>query len=156
MMVSIYWLLFRLRCSCMCVRRDASCLDIRLRAPLRIQVRQELKKMDYNKSRINQLIKPHQADRPLRRLHWFSRGYYRAEIKNGDVFYHDLRFSRSDLWLDAEGDYIFSFRLLRNPDNPSQMIDFTQQTPNFVLSGERLSRFWRRIKGDDTVVKYDP
>ncbi len=102
------------------------------------------------------LIEPYQADRPLRRLHWFSRGYYRAAIKNGDVFYHDLRFGRSDLWLDAEGDYIFSFRLLRDPDNPSQMIDFAQQTPNFVPSGEQLSRFLRRIKGDDTVVQYDP
>ena len=102
------------------------------------------------------LIKPYQTDRPLRRLHWFSRGYYRSTVKNGEVFYHDLRFGRSDLWLDAEGNYIFSFRLVRNADNPSQMVDFKQETPNVALSGERLSRFWRRIKGDDTVVQYGP
>ena len=59
-------------------------------------------------------------------------------------------------WRDAEGDYIFSFRLLRDPDNPNQMIDLAQQTPNVVFSGELLSRFLRRIKGDNTVVRYDP
>ncbi|MEE2628136.1 MAG: metal-dependent hydrolase [Candidatus Latescibacterota bacterium] len=102
------------------------------------------------------LINPYKTHRPLRRLNWFSRGYYRATVENDEIFYHDLRFGRSDLWLDAEGDYIFSFRLLRDPDNPNQMIDLAQQTPAFALSGELLSRFWRRIKGDSTVVQYGP
>ena len=102
------------------------------------------------------LVNPYQTHRPLRRLNWFSRGYYRATVENDEIFYHDLRFGRSDLWLDTDGLYIFSFRLLRDPNDPNQMVDFAQRTPAFALSGELLSRFWRRIKGDSTVVQYGP
>ena len=102
------------------------------------------------------LVNPYQTHRPLRRLNWFSRGYYRATMENDAIFYHDLRFGRSDLWLDTDGLYIFSFRLLRDPNDPNQMVDFAQRTPTFALSGELLSRFWRRIKGDSTVVQHGP
>ena len=84
---------------------------------------------------------------PLRRLLWFSRGYYHVTREGDDTYFNDLRFGRSDIWLNTQGDYIFSFRLVPDPDNSQQILDFAQRPPAFAANSELLERFWRRIRG---------
>ncbi len=101
------------------------------------------------------LVAPYWQQRPLRALRWFSRGYYRAHREGDDVFFNDLRFGRSDIWLDADGKYIFSFRLLRDAHDADLIVDFARRPPAFAANSALLERFWRRIGGDTRVVEYE-
>lgn len=100
------------------------------------------------------LVAPYWQQRPLRALRWFSRGYYHAHREGDDLFFNDLRFGRSDIWLDADGDYIFSFRLLRDAHDADLIVDFAQRSPTFAAHSALLKRFARRIGGDVSVVEY--
>ena len=90
---------------------------------------------------------------PVQRLLWFSRGYYRVEDRADGLYFNDLRFGRSDSFLDSTGNYVFVFRLLQDPNDPTRVPDF-RQTPPFEAREENtfdariLSRLWRRIGGD--------
>ena len=90
---------------------------------------------------------------PVQRLLWFSRGYYRVEDRADGLYFNDLRFGRSDSFLDSTGNYVFVFRLLQDPNDPTRVPDF-RQTPPFEAREEDtfdariLSRLWRRIGGD--------
>ncbi len=91
---------------------------------------------------------------PLRALRWFSRDYYSVTQTKSDIFFNDLRFGRSDLWLDPEGTYIFSFRLLPDAEDPHRIADFARANPAFDIRRSLLTRFARRILGDKSVVHY--
>lgn len=81
----------------------------------------------------------------IRKLLWFSRGYYTVTEKDGTLYFNDLRFGRSDLWLSEHGEYVFSFRLIKDPENPEIVEDIFQERPAFALDGTLLQRFWARI-----------
>lgn len=94
---------------------------------------------------------------PIQRLLWFSRGYYHVERRADGLYFNDLRFGRSDSYLDTAGTYIFVFRLLADPQDPTHVPDFRQRPPFEAREGETfdpriLSRLWRRIGGDKTVA----
>lgn len=94
--------------------------------------------------------------RPLRKLLWFSRGYYQVTQEADEIYFNDLRFGRSDIWLEERGDYIFSFRLLPNPQDTEQIVDFAQRPPAFALGSELLHRFWRRVRGHHHAGEFSP
>ena len=74
-----------------------------------------------------------------------------VERRNDGLYFSDMRFGRSDSWLDTTRSYIFVFRLLQNPDDPSRVLDFRQQGPYFARDAKTLDRLWRRIQGDKRV-----
>ncbi len=84
---------------------------------------------------------------PVKKLLWFARGYYTVNIDSGETYFNDLRFGRSDIWLTNKGHYVFSFRLLRNPENPNVVTDFIRRPPSFTSEGV-LALLWERIKGN--------
>lgn len=102
------------------------------------------------------LIDDKRGESPIEKLLWFSRGYYQVEQIDGTLYFNDLRFGRSDSYLDSTGKPIFVFRLLQDPADPSHIPDFRQQSA-FATRGDNtsilrtLGRLWRRIQGDLSV-----
>ena len=94
------------------------------------------------------------TEEPVQRLLWFSRGYYQAERKDGKIFFSDLRFGRSDSWIDTTGSYIFVFRLVADPEDPSRVADFRQLDPFADADLPDLTRFWRRLKGNPDIENH--
>jgi len=87
------------------------------------------------------------ADHPIvQRLRHFSRDYYIVrQSPGGDLLISDLRFGRNDVGLTASGNYLFTFRLLK--DSNDQITGLQQaESPN-RLSGSLLRRFGTRILG---------
>ena len=96
------------------------------------------------------LLAPYKGQTPVERLLWFSRGYYQAEARSDTLFFHDLRFGRTDAWLTDSGDYIFTFRLRHNPNDSTRLIGFTQQGPTLNLGDGFLKRYTARVRGTST------
>ena len=84
---------------------------------------------------------------PVRKLLWFSRGYYTVSSEDGDLYFNDLRFGRSDSWLTSSGSYVFSFRLLRDPGDPGRIADFRRRSSGFSDRDQFLRLLWKRIWG---------
>ena len=87
---------------------------------------------------------------PVKTLLWFSRGYYTITTEDGDLDFNDLRFGRSDSWLTPAGSYVFSFRLLRDQDDPNKVTDFHRRSPDFSPN-DLFSLLWERIKGNKQI-----
>ena len=96
------------------------------------------------------LITPRRDDPPVQRLFWFSRGYYHIELRDDALYFHDLRFGRSDFYLDSTGAYLFSFRLLPDPSHPARIADIQRTNRPFDPQriDQALKRLWDRLLGD--------
>ena len=98
--------------------------------------------------RNTQLIAPRRDDPPIQRLLWFSRGYYRVEHRADALYFYDLRFGRSDFYLDATGAYYFTFRLVPDPSHPARIADIERTNPfDAERTDQALKRLWRRLRG---------
>ena len=84
------------------------------------------------------------------RLLWFSRGFYRLDLVDGEPYFVDLRFGRLASWLfpiDPQGDdYLFRFGLLPATDSgPYQ--DFLRRGRPRNLGEFPWGALWKRILG---------
>ncbi|PKD42635.1 metal-dependent hydrolase [Rhodohalobacter barkolensis] len=94
----------------------------------------------------SELIEPYLNDRALETLLWFSRGYYTAEIEDGQLIFYDLRFGRDDFWVTDEGQYIWKNVVII--DDQGTAHTFEQSIPAFNTRTENLNRYWSRLWGD--------
>ncbi|MDX1618008.1 MAG: hypothetical protein R3224_04435, partial [Balneolaceae bacterium] len=93
------------------------------------------------------LIAPYLDDLPVRRLLWFSNGYYTVENKTDGLYFTDLRFGRSDIWLsDRDAPYTWNYRLEFNSDS-SAVTGFLHFDPSFEVSSDRLASLIGRTFG---------
>jgi inner membrane protein len=97
------------------------------------------------------------ADQPvLKTLRWFASDWYIAERHDGEVHFVDLHLPRSDAWLDGiEGDYVFRFRLVGDPEQPDRLVDVQQLRPDTRIGGGALRRLFARVVGDTTAAVDD-
>lgn len=93
------------------------------------------------------LIAPRRTDPPIQRLFWFSRGFYRVEHRDNALYFYDLRFGRSDFYLDATGTYFFTFHLLPDPSHPERIADLQRINNPSALTDQALKRLWHRLIG---------
>jgi len=93
------------------------------------------------------LLGPYRDDHPVEVLEWFTMGYYKMEKSNNEVYLHDLRFGRSDFWLDETADYIWTNRLIFNEDS-TRVIDFDRAIPILDTSVQNREQIWKRFWGD--------
>ena len=94
-----------------------------------------------------QLLKPYEGQLPVDRLIWFSQGYYAAHKDSAEVWVHDLRFGRSDLWLtDRQAPFVWNYSLEFNEDS-TRVTAFRQQEPSFDARGEMWWQLIERIFG---------
>ena len=89
----------------------------------------------------------------IERLMWFSRGYYTILEEAGELIFIDLRFGRSDGWLTDEGNFIFRFRLLFDPNNPNRVLGFEQWPPSISITDEIIDRYIARVLGERLDVR---
>lgn len=96
----------------------------------------------------NQALLGDLADDPVvQRLRWFSNELYTLSKKNGELYFNDLHLPRTDNWLTMEGRYVFSFRLIRNPDKPQRLLDIAHQRPPYRITENMWRHFAQRIMG---------
>ncbi len=105
--------------------------------------------------RNSHLIADKLTEAPIEKLLWFSRGYYQIEEKNDALYFNDLRFGRSDSYLDSTGSYIFVFRLMQDSTDPRRVVGFQQQSTFATGEDGAIDRafglLWRRIKGEKST-----
>jgi inner membrane protein len=88
-------------------------------------------------------------DQPaIRRLLWFSRGFYTVTEENGALYFNDLRFGGTETWLEEKGKYIFSFQLHIEPGDPPMVSGFHRDAPQFEINQRVLRRLFTRILGE--------
>ncbi len=88
------------------------------------------------------------------RLLWFSRGFYRLDLVDGEPFFIDLRFGRLKSWLfpiAAEGDdYLFRFGLLPAKEG-GPYEDFERRSRPRKLKEFPWSALWQRVLGREVT-----
>lgn len=94
------------------------------------------------------LIEPFMDQLPIKRLLWFSKGYFTVEQTPDALYFNDLRFPRSDFYLDDSGSYVFAFKLIPDPTDPSQIVDFNQGSPSAQVPEQIFNRFVDRVLGN--------
>jgi inner membrane protein len=94
-----------------------------------------------------QLIEPYLTQPAIRKLLWFSRGYYHVKQIDNRLIFCDLRFGRSDFFLSDSGDYVFQFELLRAPEMPEKIVDISRMRPKIDISGEKFAILLQRVVG---------
>jgi len=97
--------------------------------------------------RNSELIKTIRDDRAVETLLWFSRGYYTVVYEGDELVFYDLRFGRSDLWLNENGNTDFVWKNYIRFDDDGNATGIEQTTPSFNTRSSIFSRFIDRIKG---------
>lgn len=92
------------------------------------------------------LLEPWKDNHPVEVLQWFSMGYYKMEKNGNDIYLHDLRFGRSDFWLDEDADFIWTNRFIFNSDS-TEVIDFDRSIPIIDSNVKNRQQIWDRFWG---------
>lgn len=93
------------------------------------------------------LLNPYRSQLPVERLIWFSQGYYAVNKKSDGIFFHDIRFGRSDLWLnDKPVPFVWNYRLEFNEDS-SRVVGFKQFEPSFDTRSKMIGKLIARTFG---------
>ena len=83
-----------------------------------------------------------------RTLAWFAKGWLTAERDGSVPLAHDLRFSRSDLWLNpGPAPYVFTFRFVREGGRWT----FHREGGRLDRPSDLVRRFGRRVRGDESA-----
>lgn len=83
---------------------------------------------------------------PMQRVLWFSRGYYTIKEKDNTLYFYDLRFGRSDIWMEDSGSYTWGYRF-ELTDNGREIKRFDRNDPAFNLKSGFWSQYMNRILG---------
>ncbi len=94
-------------------------------------------------------IDPYLHNLPVKRVLWFSNGYYTVQKKENILLFSDLRFGRSDLWLtDKQAPYVWNYKLQFNADS-TEIIGFEHLEPSFRGGTDQiLNKLINRIAGE--------
>ena len=95
----------------------------------------------------NDLLAGSMNEPAVRKLLWFAQGYYTVSQSGDTVIFHDMHVGRRDAFIEDEGRFIFSFRLLQDSAS-GRFTEFRLQEMSFDVSEETWNRFWRRIWGE--------
>lgn len=92
-------------------------------------------------------IEPYKQDRGVETLLWFSRGFYTVQKEDKMLVFYDLRFGRSDLWLNpGHAEYVWRNEILF--DETGKANNFKLSIPSFDTRSAIFNRFWDRIWGN--------
>ena len=99
------------------------------------------------------LLAPYAGDPPIQRIEWFSKGYYSVHQIQDTLVVNDVRFPRTDLWLDTSGAFLFSFELERTDG----VVTGFRQRPLAVPVNKTLwSRYRKRVFGNKALEIFFP
>lgn len=93
------------------------------------------------------LISKYRDQLPVLRILWFSQGYYSASHEDDGLYLHDLRFGRTDQWLENHpSPFVWSYRLIFN-DDATKVNGFERAEPNFEINQQKLIQLLNRTFG---------
>lgn len=96
--------------------------------------------------RNSKLIENNLSDYPIQQLLWFSRGIYTIEEVDGEIFFIDLRFTRSDFYLEDDGEYIFKFKLIFKGN---KVVSFDRVGPkSSMINSKAFGKLFERVLGE--------
>lgn len=81
----------------------------------------------------------------LQTLKYFSDGYYCYTDKYGELYFNDLRFGRISAWGEAQGPFVFQYKLTRGADN-SMILEKGRWNSSNSISKE-FNLLIQRVKG---------
>jgi inner membrane protein len=87
-----------------------------------------------------ELIQPLIHDEIVKRLLWFSNGYY--------LLFSDLRFGEIQTDLSLPGQYTFSWKLIERQDDSPKCLELRRAHIRIDDFGEAFDALWTRIKGN--------
>ncbi len=93
------------------------------------------------------LIEPYRQQPALRRLIYFSQGFYAVQKTSDGFVVNDLRYGRVDLGLLGGHDYIFSFRFTLILQKGEMVLRYRRLSPFSRIRPELLKLFWKRLQG---------
>jgi inner membrane protein len=96
----------------------------------------------------NELLESLQDEWAVKRLEWFSKGFYKVSRFEDDIILSDLR-------MGVEPLYFFSFAVGRVDTNGITAQAPRQVEPPSIDMGANMSRLWHRIWNEDTVVMFE-
>lgn len=91
------------------------------------------------------LIQDNLNDEVIKKLMWFSRGLYTIIEEQGELYFIDLRFSRSDFYIKQGGSFIFRFKLIIENN---KVVSFERSAPKFNLNKQTFIDLYNRILGE--------
>lgn len=104
------------------------------------------KELDFIKiGRNSELIEMQKDTRAIKRLLWFSRGYYHIWENEGELYFSDLRFGRSDFWMGYGGNFIFNYKLIL--EDEGEITGFERGTPSFERKDGLLNEYFQAVFG---------
>jgi inner membrane protein len=85
----------------------------------------------------------------LKRLLWFSKGFYHVTDVDGNLHFNDLRFGSYNSWNGDMQNYVFSFQIKHDSDFPD-MVSFAQVQMPVDIKWEDFESLWARTLGYET------
>jgi inner membrane protein len=95
----------------------------------------------------NNLLEPLQGEWAVKRLQWFSKGFYKVSRIGDEIVLSDLR-------MGVEPLYFFSFAVGKVGTGGIVAQSPRQVDPPEIDMGQSISRLWRRIWDEDILVLY--
>lgn len=80
---------------------------------------------------------------PLKRLHWFSNGYYVFTRNEGRLYINDMRFGKAGISFNDKAPFIFSWEVLREKGT----VQIRRNTSPFKWDDNAFDDLFQRIKG---------
>lgn len=98
-------------------------------------------------ARNDELIEPYKNTRAVKRLLWFSNGYYAVSKEAGELRFHDLRFGEIQTDYDRPGRFIFTWDMNISETAWGRIVSISRPEFAFENSGEAFDALLARIKG---------
>jgi inner membrane protein len=93
------------------------------------------------------LIEEYRDDLAVQRVVWFSQGYYAVRQDQGALYFSDLRFGRSDMWLTTDSsNFVWNYKLQMD-EHRNEIIGIARLTPDFDASLNLFQQLWDRMLG---------
>lgn len=80
---------------------------------------------------------------PIKRLSWFSDGYYVFTRKDNKLYLNDLRFGKAGSLVNGNGDFIMQWEIKQH----NGVVEIEKHMPNFEWNKKSFNELISRIKG---------
>lgn len=87
-------------------------------------------------------------DAPLRKLLWFSQGYFLLEEKDDTLYFNDIHVGSRDAFIGENDSFIFRFRLQKTNTPEPRIEGFEQITMSLDVDSATWNTFWTRMWGE--------
>ena len=81
----------------------------------------------------------------IKKLKWFSNGYYCITRENKELVYNDMRFGQAGIGNTKNQQYVYAYNLVKRPSGD---LDAEKRNAGFCPGKKDFEQLWLRIKGN--------